>query len=262
VKVVQLLSFFGGLTGLFMAGLLAAQPATAAQPQRPTTIGAQAPLPAAPPAEPENIWNLDLTTGGRVSIQLRPDVAPNHVERIRTLTRQGFYNGLVFHRVIEGFMAQSGDPTATGAGGSELPDLAAEIYGLPHVRGAVGMARAEDINSANSQFYIMFVPRLAMDRDYTIVGRVIGGMNFVDTIERGEPPLAPTRIVRASMGSDNVPALTAEELRAAATQVAATAGGANLLQPAPTAGIGPAVPAPPRSRELEPVRGPQGRPPR
>ena len=245
-----------------MAFFLVVQPAWA-QPARRTTVVGQPPVPAAPAAVPENVWHLDLTTGGRVSIQLRPDVAPNHVERIRTLTRQGFYNGLVFHRVIEGFMAQSGDPTATGAGGSELPDLVAEIYGLPHVRGAVGMARAEDINSANSQFYIMFVPRLAMDRDYTIVGRVIGGMNFVDAIERGEPPLAPTRIVRASMGSDNVPALSAEELRAAATQVASTPAGGDLLHSGASAGVGPAVPAPPLPpRELEPARGPQGRPPR
>ena len=124
------------------------------------------------------------------------------------------------------------------------------------------MARAEDLNSANSQFYIMFVPRLSMDRAYTVVGRVTGGMSFVDAIERGEPPVNPTRIVRASMGSDNVPPMTAEELRAAAAQMAAA-------HPAPapsvmgiTAGAGPAPPPPPaRPRALEPVRGPQGRPP-
>jgi len=250
---MRLLSFLVGLSGLFMAGALAAQ----------TPAAAPAPIPLAPPtAELENVWNLDLSTGGRVSIQLRPDAAPNHVERIRTLTRQGFYNGLIFHRVIEGFMAQSGDPTGTGAGGSELPDVAAEIHGLPHVRGAVGMARAEDLNSANSQFYIMFVPRLSMDRAYTIIGRVIGGMSYVDAIERGEPPVNPTRIVRASMGSDNVPPMTAEEIRAAAAALAAA-------HPAPapsvmgiTAGAGPAPPPPPaRPRALEPVRGPQGRPP-
>jgi len=251
---MRLLSFLVGLSGLFMAGALAAQ----------TPAAAPAPIPLAPPtAEPENIWNLDLSDGGRVAIQLRPDAAPVHAERIKTLTRQGFYNGLIFHRVIEGFMAQSGDPTGTGAGGSELPDIAAEIHGLPHVRGAVGMARAEDLNSANSQFYIMFVPRLSMDRAYTIIGRVIGGMSYVDAIERGEPPVNPTRIVRASMGSDNVPPMTAEELRAAAAQMAAA-------HPAPaasvmgiTASTGPAPPPPPsRPRALEPVRGPQqGRPP-
>ncbi|WP_371414124.1 peptidylprolyl isomerase [Sphingosinicella sp. CPCC 101087] len=252
---MRLLTFLGGLSGLFMAGLLAAQPAVESQ--------AQPAVPPPPAVEPENVWNLDLTTGGRVSIQLRPDVAPNHVERIKTLTRQGFYNGLVFHRVVEGFMAQGGDPTATGTGGSDLPDLAAEIRGLPHVRGAVGMARAQDLNSANSQFYIMFVPRLTMDSDYTVVGRVISGMNFVDLIERGEPPLNPTRIVRASIGSDNVPALSAEELRAAASQnaPASAADLGLLLQPGTPAG--PEVPAAaPPPRELEPARSPQARPPR
>ena len=251
---MRLLSFLVGLTGLFMAGALAAQ--TPAAAPRPISL-------APPAAEPENVWNLDLSTGGRVSIQLRSDAAPTHVERVRTLTRQGFYNGLMFHRVIEGFMAQGGDPTGTGAGGSELPDVAAEIRGLPHVRGAVGMARAEDLNSANSQFYIMFVPRLQMDRNYTVIGRVVSGMNFVDAIERGEPPVNPTRIVRASMGSDNVPPMTAEELRAAAARLAAA-------HPAPTpsimgitAGAGPTPPAPPPPpRELEPARGPEGRPPR
>ena len=245
---MRLLSFLVGLAGFLSAGALAAQtPAT-----------------APPTAEAENVWHLDLSTGGRVSIQLRPDMAPAHVERIRTLTRQGFYDGLVFHRVIEGFMAQGGDPTGTGAGGSELPDLPAEIRGLPHLRGSVGMARAQDLNSANSQFYIMFVPRLTMDRDYTVVGRVIGGMNFVDAIERGEPPLNPSRIVRASIGADNVPALSAEELRAAAERLAAASAAPQAPQlPRGTAAAGPAVPPPPAApRELEPVRGPQARPPR
>ena len=212
VKLMRLLSFFASLSLLLTAGLAAAQTA----PETP------APNPATPPpVAAENLWHLDLSTGGRVSIQLRPDVAPAHVERIRTLTAQGFYNGLVFHRVIEGFMAQGGDPTGTGNGGSQLPDLAAEIRGLPHLRGAVGMARAQALNSANSQFYIMFVPRLLMDRDYTVFGRVISGMNFVDALERGEPPLAPSRIIRASMGSDNLPEMTADELRAAAQRLAA-----------------------------------------
>lgn len=192
----------------------------AAAPTPPARIG---PPPPTPALSAENTWNLDLSTGGRVSIQLRPDVAPHSVERIKALTRQGFYNGLIFHRVIEGFMAQGGDPEGTGTGGSELPDLAAEFNGLPHVRGAVGMARAQDPNSANSQFYIMFVPRLNMDRNYTVFGRVVAGMNFVDTIERGEPPLTPTRIIRASMGSDNVPPMTAEQLQAEAARLAAAA---------------------------------------
>ena len=221
---MRLLSFLTGFAGLFMAGALAAQ---APQPQT-------APPPA-PAAEPENLWHLDLSTGGRVTIQLRPDVAPAHVERIRTLTRRGFYDGLTFHRVIEGFMAQSGDPQGTGEGGSDLPDIAAEIRGLPHVRGAVGMARAQALDSANSQFYIMFVPRLNMDRSYTVFGRVVGGMNFVDAVERGEPPLQPSRIVRASIGSDNVAPLSAEELRTMAAQQAEAQA---RSQPAPAAQLG------------------------
>lgn len=179
---------------------------------------AQAQTAAAPIAapSPDNVWHLDLSTGGRVSIQLRPDAAPAHVARIRTLTRQGFYNGIVFHRVIEGFMAQSGDPTGTGQGGSTLPDLEPEFNRLPHLRGAVAMARTEAPNSANSQFYIVLQPVLTLDGRYTVFGRVVAGMNFVDAIERGEPPAAPSRIVRASIGSDNVAALSAEELLAAA----------------------------------------------
>jgi peptidylprolyl isomerase len=172
-------------------------------------------LSAIPPAlSPDNSWVLDLSDGGRVTIQLRPDHAPAHVERIKALTRRGFYNGLSFHRVVEGFMAQGGDPTGTGTGESDLPDLAAEFNALPHLRGAVAMARTADPNSANSQFYIMFAPRLSMDREYTVFGRVVGGMEYVDKIQRGEPPQAPTRIVRASIGSDNAPRPTAEEIAA------------------------------------------------
>ena len=170
--------------------------------------------PATPPLQAENTLHLDLSNGGRVSIQLRPDVAPNHVARIKALVRRGFYDGLTFHRVIEGFMAQTGDPEGTGMGGSDLPNLNAEFNGLPHVRGAIAMARTADPNSANSQFYIMLVARLVMDAKYTVFGRVVGGMNFVDTIALGEPPLDPTRIVRASIGADNVPPPTAAELAA------------------------------------------------
>jgi peptidylprolyl isomerase len=157
-----------------------------------------------PALTPENTLNLDLSTGGRVVIQLRPDVAPNHVERIKTLTRQNFYNGLIFHRVIEGFMAQGGDPRGDGTGGSDLPDLAAEFNGLPHVRGTLSAARAAEENSANSQFFIMFAPRFSLDGKYTVLGRVVGGMQFVDAIERGEPPVNPSRILRASIGADNI----------------------------------------------------------
>ena len=213
---------------------------------------------ATPALQPENTWVLDLSNGGRVSIQLRPDAAPNHVERVKALTRSGFYNGLSFHRVIEGFMAQGGDPAGNGQGESSLPDLNAEFNDLPHLRGAVAMARTQDPNSANSQFYIMFVPRLSMDRDYTVFGRVVSGIAFVDAIARGEPPPDPTRIVRASLGSDNVPEMSAEELRARAEQMADAA-----APPAarPGGGIGPAVPPPPAPpRELEPNRAPGARP--
>ena len=186
---MDLKSMLALATGLFVA--------TAAVPQ--TLPG----LP--PPLDPENTLMLDLSTGGRVTIQLRPDVAPNHVERIKTLARRGFYDGVTFHRVIEGFMAQTGDPTGTGEGESDLPDLNPEFNHLPHLRGAVSAARTVDPNSANSQFFIMFLPKFELDRQYSVFGRVVGGMNHVDAIARGEPPLQPSRILRASIGADNVP---------------------------------------------------------
>jgi peptidylprolyl isomerase len=251
----RLLSLFFALAGLFMAGLAAAQ-TPPAEPARPT------PAIVPPALTPENTWNLDLSTGGRVVIQLRPDAAPNTVERIRTLTRQGFYNGLTFFRVIEGFMAQGGDPQNNGTGGSTLPNLNAEISGLLHVRGAVAMARAQDMNSANSQFYVMFVPRMQMDRQYTVFGRVVSGMNFVDAIERGEPPMAPSRIIRASLGTDNLPPMTAEQIQAETARLAAAAPvappsiGPNSAHP-----VGPAMPAPSAApRPLEPVRAPNAPP--
>ena len=159
--------------------------------------------PSAPSLDPENILHLDLSTGGRVTILLRPQAAPNHVERIKTLVRKGFYNGVIFHRVIDGFMAQTGDPQGTGQGGSDLPDLKAEFNELPHVRGAVSMARTNEPDSANSQFFIMFQPLLRLDRTYTVFGRVMSGMQWVDAIERGEPPANPSRILQASIGADN-----------------------------------------------------------
>ena len=137
----RLLSLFLALAGLFMAGLAAAQTPPAAPPS-PSFVP--------PPLTAENTWNLDLSTGGRVVIQLRPDMAPITVERIKTLTRQGFYNGLAFFRVIEGFMAQGGDPQNNGTGGSPLPNLNAEVNGMLHVRGAVAMARTSDPNSATA----------------------------------------------------------------------------------------------------------------
>ena len=164
----------------------------------------KAPAPASVPAE-ENMLHLDLSTGGRVTIQLDPAMAPNHVERIKTLARQGFYDGIVFHRVIEGFMAQTGDPTGTGTGSSDLPDLKAEFSQFPHLRGVVSMARAESEDSANSQFFIVFYPRFSLDGKYTVLGRVSAGMEYVDAIERGEPPLNPSRILQASIAADNKP---------------------------------------------------------
>ena len=155
-------------------------------------------------ADRENILFLDLSNGRRVAIRLMPDWAPNHVERIKTLARQGFYDGVIFHRVIEGFMAQTGDPTGTGQGGSQLPDLEEEFNPMPHVRGTVSMARlGNNEDSANSQFFIVFYPRFSLDRTYTNFGRVIAGMDAVDNIARGEPPSNPTRIVQASVAADN-----------------------------------------------------------
>ena len=153
----------------------------------------------------ENILLLDLSNGQRVAIRLKPDWAPNHVERIKTLTRQGFYDGIIFHRVIDGFMAQTGDPTGTGTGGSELPDLEQEFSRMPHVRGTVSMARSASEDSANSQFFIVFYPRLTLDNNYTNFGRVISNMAGADAIARGEPPANPTRILQASIAADNKP---------------------------------------------------------
>ncbi|MEC9066724.1 MAG: peptidylprolyl isomerase [Pseudomonadota bacterium] len=153
----------------------------------------------------ENILLLDLSTGERVAIRLMPSWAPNHVERIKTLARRGFYDGVIFHRVIDGFMAQTGDPTGTGQGGSDLPDLDAEFNPMPHVRGTVAMARAQEEDSANSQFFIVFYPRFTLDKRYTNFGRVIANMAAVDRIARGEPPANPTRILQASIAADNKP---------------------------------------------------------
>jgi peptidylprolyl isomerase len=168
---------------------------------------AAAPVPVVAPSatDLENTWLLDLSTGGRVTIYLRPDVAPEHVARIKTLTREGFYNGTVFHRVIEGFMAQGGDPTGSGTGGSKLPNLKPEFSDLPHVRGAVSMARAQEKDSGNSQFFIILLPTMKLDHNYTVFGRVTGGMEFVDKIAPGEPPADPSKIIQASMASDHKP---------------------------------------------------------
>lgn len=183
---------------------------------------APAPTPA---ADPENIWVLDLSTGGRVTIQLRPDKAPKHVERIKTLTRGGFYNGLTFHRVIPGFMAQGGDPTGTGQGGSSLPDLEAEFNDMLHARGVVSMARTSQPNTANSQFFIVLMPTFRLDETYTAFGRVLSGMQYVDAIAPGEPPAQPSTIVRAWIQADGEPVgvpTPSPELRAQPVAPAAT----------------------------------------
>ena len=175
----------------------------------------------------DNILYLDLSNGGRVAVRLKPDWAPLHVARIKTLAREGFYDGVIFHRVIDGFMAQTGDPTGTGQGGSPLPDLTEEFNPMPHVRGTVSMARAASPDSANSQFFIVFYPRFALDRKYTNFGRVISGMEYVDAIQRGEPPANPTKVVQASIAADNKarpvytapPAPAIEDIDAAALNV-------------------------------------------
>ena len=174
--------------------LIAAKPAPVPPPM-PSILA-----PAEIAANKANHLFIELSTGGTVEIVLRPDLAPHHVERIQTLVRQGFYNGLSFHRVIPDFMAQGGDPKGTGEGGSSLPDLKAEFTAVPFLRGTFGAARANSPDSANSQFFIMYAPHPELDNNYTVMGRVVAGMDAVDTIAQGEPPAQPTKIVRAYLG--------------------------------------------------------------
>lgn len=152
-------------------------------------------------ADLENTLYLD-TAHGRVVIELRPDLAPQHVERIKELTREGFYDGIIFHRVIEGFMAQTGDPTGTGRGGSEKPDLPAEFSDANFQRGTLGMARSQSPNSANSQFFINFDATPFLDGQYTIWGQVVEGMEHVDAVAKGEPPVSPDKIVKMQVAAD------------------------------------------------------------
>ena len=137
--------------------------------------------------------------GGDVVIKLRSDVAPNHVERITQLAKEGFYDGVVFHRVIPGFMAQGGDPTGTGMSGSDKPNLKQEFSNVPHVRGVCSMARTQDPNSANSQFFIVFDDARFLDNQYTVWGEVESGMEHVDALPTGEPPANPGKIVKATV---------------------------------------------------------------
>ncbi|HTP84736.1 MAG TPA: peptidylprolyl isomerase [Alphaproteobacteria bacterium] len=169
--------------------LVLAAPALAQQPASPVPI-----------RDPENTLFMDLKYG-RVVIALRPDLAPHHVARIKQLVRQHFYDGLKFHRVIEGFMAQTGDPRGDGTGGSGQK-LKAEFSQEPYVRGTVGMARAQDPDSGDSQFFIMFARTPSLDGKYTVWGRVISGMEFVDKVKRGEPPSDPDRIIKMQVAAD------------------------------------------------------------
>jgi cyclophilin family peptidyl-prolyl cis-trans isomerase len=151
--------------------------------------------------DPENTLIMD-TTQGKVVIALRPDLAPKHVERIKQLAREGFYDGIVFHRVIEGFMAQTGCPQGTGTGGSKYGNLTAEFNSEPHVRGVCSMARAQNPNSANSQFFICFGDASFLDKQYTVWGKVVEGMDNVDKIRRGEPVQNPDKIKSLKVAAD------------------------------------------------------------
>ena len=152
--------------------------------------------------DPENTLILE-TTKGRVVIALRPDLAPKHVERIKQLAREGYYNNVPFHRVIEGFMAQTGDgKNFNGTGGSKYPNLAAEFSNVPFKRGIVGMARAASNDSANSQFFIMFAEGASLNGKYTVIGEVVSGMDVVDKIKRGEPVADPDKMVKVQVASD------------------------------------------------------------
>jgi len=142
---------------------------------------------------------LTLDSGGDVRIKLRPDLAPKHVAQITGLAKEGFYDGVVFHRVIDGFMAQGGDPSGTGMGGSKKPNIPAEFSREPHVRGVASMARTMDPNSANSQFFICLDDATFLDNQYTVWGEVTDGMEFVDKLPKGEPPRTPGKIVKATV---------------------------------------------------------------
>ena len=174
------------LTGIALAFAMLATPAAA----------------QAPKATPDNTLVIELKNSGKVLIQLRPDLAPKHVARVKELTKQGFYNGHLFHRVIPGFMAQTGDPTGTGTGGSKLPDLPSEFTPTTFERGTIGAARTSNPNSANSQFFITFAHAPHLNGQYTTWGKVIEGMQFVDQIAKGEPPPAPDKMLKVYLQSD------------------------------------------------------------
>jgi cyclophilin family peptidyl-prolyl cis-trans isomerase len=151
--------------------------------------------------DPENTIVME-TTKGKVVIELLPDLAPNHVGRIKELARENFYDGIVFHRVIDGFMAQTGDPTGTGMGSSDKPDLKAEFSNMNHVRGTCSMARSQNPNSANSQFFICFDDAPWLNKQYSVWGQVIEGMDVIDQIKKGEPVRDPDSIVTMRVAAD------------------------------------------------------------
>ncbi len=151
--------------------------------------------------DPENTILME-TSKGSVVIELRPDLAPNHVNRIKELAREGFYDGIVFHRVIDGFMAQAGCPKGNGTGGSDKPDLKAEFNAEPHVRGICSMARTSVPDSANSQFFICFADAPFLNKQYTVWGKVVEGMEAIDALERGEPVRNPDKIVSMKVAAD------------------------------------------------------------
>lgn len=154
-------------------------------------------------AAESNIINMDVSSGGTVQIELLPDIAPKHVQRIKKLVGEGFYDGIIFHRVIDGFMAQTGDPTGTGTGGSKYPDLPAEFSQTEYKRGTIGMARSQNPDSANSQFFICFTDTGCsfLKGQYTVLGQVTEGMDFIDKIAKGEPPANPDKIVKINIES-------------------------------------------------------------
>ncbi|MFO1049552.1 MAG: peptidylprolyl isomerase [Geminicoccaceae bacterium] len=157
---------------------------------------------AAKAADPDNTLVIELSSGGSVLIELFPDVAPKHVARVKELAKAGFYDGIIFHRVIPGFMAQTGDPTGTGTGGSGKGNLMAEFNKKPFVRGTVGAARSQNPNSADSQFFICFAPAPHLNGQYTVWGQVIEGMENVDKVAVGEPPANPTKMTKVRLQSD------------------------------------------------------------
>lgn len=198
----------------------------------------------AKPLDPENTLVIELKTG-KVTIALRPDLAPKHVERVKQLARERFYDGIVFHRVIAGFMAQTGDPTGTGTGGSKYPDLAAEFTPTAFERGTVGAARSNEPNSANSQFFICFTRTPQLNGQYTVWGRVVDGIANVDAVAKGEPPANPDKMIKvyvlADAPADAAPAAAPAAKAPAAKAPAAKAPAAKAPAPGKAAKSAPSA---------------------